>query len=483
MNSNQESIHLYEYTNKELFGGCLDSLDEFLNDIWRNRSTSSCLCNGAETENYEKQQTNQKFVKLYRNDCIKACNYVGVIKINGTTINILPKIFYDENNPKRSQEELSAIQTNILWWLSYNRKLKFPKTDSHLGSFKNNFLEVLIYLFATYTREALSHCLYQAYDEFDKDLSYMKGRLNVNRYINDHISKGNWHKLACTYESFEFDNLFNRIIKYVSRILLGTSENKENQKLLSEILFLLDEVTDSKVDYKDCDKVKLNPLQNNLQTVLDYCRLFLSNSITFDYKEKFKVFAILLPMEKIFEDFIFGFIDKNLNAAIGMKNLKRQKSDLSLASLYENDKLVNDNVFNLKHDIYFEYEGKKIIADTKYKLTYDLDKAHYGQGNKHSVSQSDLYQMVSYAIRREATDVYLIYPQAISEQNNEADNKSVKFVVQDEFAGKNINVHISKVPIIHTQFPNVVSEWSLNENFEVTISELRNKLCQTFGFS
>ena len=483
MNNNQESIDLYEYTNKELFGGCIDSLDEFLNDIWRNRSTSSCICNGIETENDQKQQTNQKFVKLYRNDCIKACNYVGVIKIDGTTINILPKIFYDENNPERSQAELNAIQVNILWWLSYNIKLKFPKTDSHLGSFKNNFLEVLIYLFATHTREALSHCLYQAYDEFDKDLSYMKGRININRYINDHISKGNWHKLACTYESFEFDNLFNRIIKYVSRILLGTSENIENKKLLSEILFLLDEVTDSKADYKDCDKVKLNPLHNNLQTVLDYCRLFLSNSITFDYKEKFKVFAILLPMEKIFEDFIFGFIDKNLNDANGIKNLKRQKSDLSLASLYENGKLVHDKIFTLKHDIYFEYEGKKVIADTKYKLTYNLDQAYSGQENKHGVSQSDLYQMVSYAIRRDATDVYLIYPQTISEQEHESDKKSVKFVVQDECAGKNINVHISKVPIIHTQFPNVVPEWSLKENFEETKSELRKKLCQTFGFS
>jgi 5-methylcytosine-specific restriction enzyme subunit McrC len=482
MDNNQTSIQLYEYTNKELFGGCLNSLDEFLNGIWRNRSTSSCLCDGAETENYEKQATNQKFVKLYRNDCIKACNYVGVIKIDGTTINILPKIFYDEKNPERSQEELNDIQANILWWLSYNRKLKFPKAKSQLGSFKNNFLEVLIHLFATYTREALSHCLYQAYSEFDKDLSYMKGRINVNRYINDHISKGNWHKLACIYEAFEFDNLFNRIIKYVSRILLGTSENKENKKLLSEILFLLDEVTDAKVDFKDCDKVKLNPLHNKLQTVLDYCRLFLSNSITFEYKEKFKVFAILLPMEKIFEDFIFGFIEKNLNDAFEMKNLKRQKSDLSLASLYENDILVHNNVFNLQHDIYFEYEGKKFVADTKYKLTYDAGIEPSGQEHKHGVSQADLYQMVSYAIRRDAKDVYLIYPQSISEQKDVSDNKSVKFLVQDEFAGKHINVHISKVPIIHAEFPNVVPEWSLNENFEETKSELRNKLCQTFGF-
>ena len=59
-----------------------------------------------------------------------------------------------------------------------------------------------------------------------------------HRYINENISRGNWHKLSCIYDSFEIDNHFNRIIKYVANFLLQSTQRYDNRNLLSEIIFM-----------------------------------------------------------------------------------------------------------------------------------------------------------------------------------------------------------------------------------------------------
>jgi 5-methylcytosine-specific restriction enzyme subunit McrC len=188
-------------------------------------------------------------------------------------------------------------------------------------------------------------------------------------------------------------------------------------------------------------------------------------------------------MDYVFEDFIFGFMETQLNNIEGLKNLKYQKSDLYLAQLYENEQIVKDKVFNLQHDIYFEYMKKKIIADTKYKIIYDPDNDTKDPDYKHGVSQADLYQLVSYAIRRKATDLYLLYPETLSERHSNKIEKSVKFVIKDEFANKEIAVNIAKVPIIHHDFPNIDSNHSLQINFEKTATRLENRLCEIFALN
>lgn len=218
-------------------------------------------------------------------------------------------------------------------------------------------------------------------------------------------------------------------------------------------------------------------------TVLDYCRLFLANSVTFSYKDQFQVFAFLLSMEYVFEDFIFGFMETHLNNIEGLKNLKYQKSDLYLAQLYENDQIVRDKVFNLQHDIYFEYMTKKIIADTKYKIIYNPDNDTKDPDYKHGVSQADLYQLVSYAIRRKTTDLYLLYPETLLKKHSDIIEKSIKFVINDEFAKKEIAVCIARVPIIHHDFPNINNNLSLQKNFEITEGLLSSRLYGIFNLN
>ena len=445
-------INLFEYQNKVDIQDSFEGLEGFLDEIWNSREKNSFY-----SENNNDKIESQRFLQfIHRSNELKSNKYVGVIHYEGNKINLLPKIFFDSEKEYQTNE-VNQIQNHILWWLSYCRKIKFPNYQASLGSAKSDFFEVLIYLFSKYTRELLNSSIYQQYEEVNRELSFIKGRLNTNEYINENLSKGKWHKLNCTYDAFVFDNEFNRIIKYVTILLFNVTSIQDNKKNLREILFILDEVTDERATAEQCSRILFNPMFGEFETVRDYCQLFLTNCISFDYKNDLKLFAFLIPMDYVFEDFIFGFIEKELEQVTA----KAQRSDTYLDE---------GKAFNLKPDLWLKTEHKSLIADTKYKIVYS------DEGNpKKGISQNDLYQMLTYAVRFEVDEIILFFPNTIKQEQEEETELTIKDALAD---GKEISIRAFQLPIINREllYANLVSQTNLSELFESTRKELRDKL-------
>jgi 5-methylcytosine-specific restriction enzyme subunit McrC len=402
-------INLFEYQNKVAFPEAhFDNLEVFLDAIWSKREKSSYY---NEDENREEVQHFIQF--LHKNKELKSNKFVGVIHFEDQTINLLPKIFY--TGKETTEDDLRLINSHVLWWLSYCRKLRFPNYLSGLNTQQADFLEVLIYLFSKYTKEILNSSVYQKYIEVENELSFVKGRMNFNAYINQNLARGRNHKVNCIYDSFEMDNPFNQCVKSVCKLLLTASKDLQNKRNLNNILFLLDEVSDVMISAEECKRILFNPMFADFETVRDYCVLFLENSVSFNYKNDLKLFAFLLPMEYVFEDFLFGFIDKELEE-VNAKNQIKNKS------------LDEAKTFGLKPDLLLSIGDKNIIADTKYKMVY-ADSTD----SKKGISQNDLYQMVAYAIRFGVTDIKLFYPNTI---NNETSNDLKTIEIIDELAGR-----------------------------------------------
>ena len=415
-------INLFEYQNKVAFPEQhFDNLEMFLDTIWSKREKSSFY---NEDENREEVQHFLQF--LHKNKELKSNKFVGVIHFEDQTINLLPKIFY--NGTEATAETVKIINAHVLWWLSYCRKLRFPNYLSGLNSQQSDFFEILIYLFSKYTRELLNSSVYQRYIEVENELTFVKGRLNFQEYINQNLARGRNHKVNCIYDSFEMDNPFNQCIKSVCRLLLTASKDIQNKRNLNDILFLLDEVSDVNITSEECKRIQFNPMFADFETVRDYCVLFLENSVSFNYKNDLKLFAFLLPMEYVFEDFIFGFIDKELEEV----NAKNQVKNITLDEA---------KTFGLKPDLLLDINGRKIIADTKYKMVY-ADSTDAKKG----ISQNDLYQMVAYAIRFGVTDIKLFYPNTINNDTS-TDLKSIEIL--DELADREkITIKAHQVSIL-----------------------------------
>ncbi|MDA1122425.1 MAG: hypothetical protein O2887_18395 [Bacteroidetes bacterium] len=445
-------INLFEYQNKVDIQDSFEGLEGFLDEIWNSREKNSFY-----SENGNDKIESQRFLQfIHKSNELKSNKYVGVIHYEGNKINLLPKIFFDSEKEYQTNE-VNQIQNHILWWLSYCRKIKFPNYKASLGSAKSDFFEVLIYLFSKYTRELLNSSIYQQYEEVNRELSFIKGRLNTNEYINENLSKGKWHKLNCTYDAFVFDNEFNRIIKYVTTLLFNVTSCQDNKKNLREILFILDEVSDERATAEQCSRISFNPMFGEFETVRDYCQLFLTNCISFDYKNDLKLFAFLLPMEYVFEDFLFGFIDKELEKVTA----KAQRSDTYLDE---------GKAFNLKPDLWLKTDHKSLIADTKYKIVYSDEK-----DPKKGISQNDLYQMLAYAVRFEVDEIILFYPNTIKQGQEEETELTIKDALA---AGKEISIRAFQLPIINRALleTDLEAKTDLSELFESTRQELINKI-------
>lgn len=445
-------INLFEYQNKVDIQDSMEGLEGFLDEIWNSREKNSFY-----SENDNDKIESQRFLQfIHKSNELKSNKYVGVIHYEGNKINLLPKIFFDSEK-EYSTNEVNQIQNHILWWLSYCRKIKFPNYQASLGSAKSDFFEVLIYLFSKYTRELLNSFIYQQYEEVDRELSFIKGRLNTNVYINENLSTGKWHKLNCTYDAFVFDNEFNRIVKYVTTLLFNVTSSQDNKKNLREILFILDEVSDERATAEQCSRISFNPMFGEFETIRDYCQLFLTNCISFDYKNDLKLFAFLLPMEYVFEDFIFGFIDKELEEVTA----KAQRSDTYLDE---------GKAFNLKPDLWLKTMNKSLIADTKYKIVYSDES-----DPKKGISQNDLYQMLAYAVRFEVDEIILFYPNTIKQYQEEETELTIKDALAN---GKEISVKAFQLPILNVELleRELETKTELNELFESTRQELINKI-------
>lgn len=452
-------INLFEYQNKVIVQDSFEGLEEFLDVIWSNREKNSFY---SEMDNERVEA--QRFLQfIYKSGELKSNKYVGVIHFGDKKINLLPKIFYDSEK-EYSAVEVTQIHNHILWWLSYCSKIKFPNYKTSLGSANSDFFEVLIYLFSKFTRELLSSSIYQQYEDINRELTFIKGRLNVNEYINSNLSAGRWHKLNCTFDAFVFDNEFNRIIKYVATLLFNNTSNLDNRKNLREILFILDEVSDVRATAEQCARITFNPMFGAFDTVRDYCQLFLSNCISYDYKNDLKLFAFLLPMEYVFEDFIFGFISKEISKVYA----KAQRSDTYLVEEEES------KVFRLQPDLWIKTELKSLIADTKYKIVYSDEK-----DPKKGISQNDLYQMLAYAVRFKVEEIILFYPNTVSQNQESEISLTIKDALADD---KEISIKAFQLPIINRELlsTSLNEKADLSELFESTKQDLKNRIEEIF---
>lgn len=388
------SVTLYEYGEfVKIPTNYVAGLKAYLKKVWQERPQYS-----------EEKQNDQRFIQFVDNN-IRARNYTGFIQFEDLNINLYPKVC-------KSNTTKGNILNHVLHWLSFSERIKFPFHKNVIGlQDSDDWLEVLISIFGKITNEVLASSPYQSYQEVTEETNYLKGRLAINQYISTNIITGKWSSFHCTYDPFIFDNLFNRIVKSVAKCLVSKTNNADTKNNLNQILFILEEVSDDYFQSFDCDKVNLNPLFQELLNVLDFCRMFLNMQSISETSSIRSNFCLLLPMEVIFEDYIFALIKKHLP----------HEMPLAQRGKFLAKNKIGKDVFKMKPDILLTQ--RKTVIDTKYKIrNRSLD-------NKKGISEADLYQMIVYISQHHYKDGILIYPSDGSEAKDEFELKNSSFTV------------------------------------------------------
>lgn len=406
-------------------------LKNYLSEVWKNRLKYQSFKNVEDDTSGAKE-----YERIFHFDGnqLRAKNYIGFIQYQDLRINIYPKIV-------AQQPHKEEIIPKVLYWLSYSNRLQFPFSEISLEQQPfDDWLEAYIYLFAQYTSEVLSTHPYHAYQEVVEETSFLRGSLAMTEYIQQNLSTGRHQYFQSRHEPFLYDNLFNRIVKYVARLLLSFTQNITNQTTLQELVFILDGVSEAEYQALDCDKVVLNPLYQDLKLVLSMAKMFLESS-AIHHSQHQHTMSLLLPMEVIYEDFLSGFIKKNFQS----RNPVTQK----MGFLAQNERLLP--VFATKQDLVLY--SPNVIVDTKYKIRQKQDA-------KRGVSQNDLYQMVAYSIRSNIEYIVLLYPKAWNQ-----DSSIDTFTIEDTLACPPRKIQIKAVDVdicvddaqINAQLANILS--------------------------
>ncbi|MFZ2499494.1 McrC family protein [Methanosarcina sp.] len=373
----------------------------------------------------------------------RARNYVGFIHFENFNIEIYPKVFRNKSGVSKE-----LMHRHLFYWLSYCKRVKFPFTQAFLDNLELELPELIMYLFAKQIHEVISIRPFSAYEEVQEALFTPRGRINFDRYAT-RMSYGTYHVIDCDYEPFIFDNSLNRIIKYCTRLLLSKTRFIETQRILNEIIFMLEDVDDQVCFTQQLQTLRIPSIYSDYEEVVQICHMILENQVYSHQEYEMKNWSLLFNMEYIFEDFIAGYIQKHFSDIFKVES---QKSDLYLHT--------DPNTFNLQHDILLTNKktGEKIIVDTKYKPRWNLEKSDPKKG----IAQSDMYQMISYAYRRGTDKVLLIYP-----NTSEKLAEDHVFLINNALTNQKIKIKAIDVP-----FWSLDGHSSVEENLKVKLGNI-----------
>lgn len=417
----------------------LKQLKTYLNTVWQNRHVF-----------YEETKTShssQQRMFDFDENQIRARNYVGFFRFEGVEMYVLPKIF--ATRPVPSPE---ACFKHILYYLSYSQRVRFPFSLTRTDSTPSLFVpEVCIFLFASYVENLLTEQPLQMYQERTEEMDFLRGQLAIDKYVKENIATGNWQKLHSRHTPLLYDNQFNQIVKYTARWLLSVTRYAPATERLQRILSLLQNVTNTPATYEDCLKVRLNDQQTPQQAVLDMCAMFLGNEmINYQVGQKYN-FAFLLPMEQVYEDFVGGFLKKHF----------AHWQPKTQAKKYLAKNTAGKSAFAIQPDI--SIAKPALIADTKYKIRQAPFK-----NSKTAVDESDLYQMMAYALGNNCTNMVLLYPVSYGQQR--ASTPSESFTVASELLTTPLRIRAESIDITTTDTKNFPQQ--LEQNLKVQLEAI-----------
>lgn len=322
----------------------------------------------------------------YGKKVISAKNYVGLITMNdGTTIEILPKL--DNAN----DSEIIKVFRDML---STVRDIPYkPFNSSNVKSDKMTLFEIFIRMFLTEVGRLIKRGLKHGYVHYEENALFLKGKIDFNQQIKKNLIHK--ERFYIEYDDFQANRPENKIIKSTLLYVKQKSHEAGNLRDCERYLKYFSDIDES-VNYEnDFAQYTANRNMMEYDQILKWCRIFLLNNSFTAFHGSDVAFALLFPMERLFESFVANRVKHHLD----MTKYRVSAQDKRYY-LFDSPKK-----FSIRPDIvvYNENTKERVILDTKWKML-SPQYPNYG------ISQGDMYQMYVYHKKYNAKKVVLVYP-------------------------------------------------------------------------
>lgn len=337
---------------------------------------------------------------------ITAKNYVGIITLDdGTTIEILPKIFSENDISEGMVKRLLVDMLKTL------RNAPFKSLQSASVNIDQlNIFEIFIRMFVDEVFCIIKRGLKCDYETVQTNEALFKGKMVFSGQIKyNYIHK---ERAFVEYDEFNVNRAENKILKSTLSYLYKNTSSFKNKADIKTLLNAFSDVDESQDYQTDFAKIVPDRKMVDYQTALLWSKVFLMGKSFATFSGTEVAFALLLPMETLFESYITVQLKKMF-----------ERSDYVLSAQDKTYHLFDDpRKFLLKPDIVVQNKslGQIVVMDTKWKVLSDA-KVNYG------ISQADMYQMYAYQKKYSSENVVLLYP--FTEKVNK--DKDIRFLSHD----------------------------------------------------
>ena len=337
---------------------------------------------------------------------ITAKNYVGVITMDdGTTIEILPKIYSCETITDGKVKKLLVDMLKTL----RNAPFKSLQT-TNVNIEKLNIFEIFIRMFVDEVFYIVKRGLKCDYETIQSNENMFKGKMVFTSQIKHNYAHK--ERSFVEYDEFNTNRAENKILKATLNYLYKKTASSKNKTDIKTLLSAFSDVDASKDYLSDFSKIVPDRKTADYQTALLWSKVFLMGKSFTSFSGSEVAFALLFPVEMLFESYI----------AVHMKKMIAQSEYTFSAQDKTYHLFDTPKKFLMKPDIVIKNKSldQVFVLDTKWKVLSDA-KANYG------ISQSDMYQMYAYQKKYQAQNITLLYPLT----DNVEQKNNIRFVSED----------------------------------------------------
>jgi 5-methylcytosine-specific restriction enzyme subunit McrC len=330
---------------------------------------------------------------------VKFKQYVGIIQVDGLSIEILPKA--DKDNSAADWKGLLLQMLKACGHLKASSAGAANVKRQHL-----NLLEVYFELYLTEIETLIHRGLVKKYRKNTGNVKALKGKLEFAGNIRYNLVHK--ERFYTTHQVYDQDHLLHQTLVHALEILEQFSKGSYLFDRCKRVLLNFPDTTPIKVTKKQIEGIVLNRKTAPYNQALELARLIILNYSPDISTGREKMISLLFDMNRLWEEFILIQIKKELAGT--SYSVKGQESQTFIGSNYLKPDMV------IQHN---EDPKKVYIIDTKWK-----------RPSNQSSSISDLRQMYAYNRFWNAKKAMLLYP-------GESRNNSFKpFETEDFFKDK-----------------------------------------------